>query len=244
MKPIVFGLNIDHMATLKQARKSVYPSLAEFALFAQKCGADQITAHLREDRRHMQDEDIFAIKKTITVPFNLEISLNPEIVDIALQVQPEYICLVPEKREEITTEGGLDVQKNFSQLQKIIPLFQKNKTAVTLFIDPQTQQIDLAKNLGVENIEINTGAYSNCLVNSEDFAREIEKITLAAKYAQQNGLNVHAGHGLTFANLDPILQIAQIEELNIGHFLIVDSVFYGLENTIAKLKNQIRENGR
>ncbi len=244
MKPIILGLNIDHMATLKQARRSSYPHMAEFALFAQKCGVDQITAHLREDRRHMQDKDIFAIKDAINIPFNLEISLNPEIVDIALQLKPEYICLVPEKREEITTEGGLDVEKNFTKLETIIPLFKNNQTSITLFVDPHPKQIDFALKLGVQNIEINTGTYSNFAPQSQELTKELEKITTAAQYANQKGLNVHAGHGLTFANLNPILQIPQIVELNIGHFLIVDSVFYGLEKTIAKLKKQIKDNGR
>ncbi len=238
MKPLAFGFNIDHMATLKQARRSFYPDMVEFALFAQKCGANKITAHLREDRRHIQDEDVFAIKNAIKIPFNLEMALNPEIVDIALKLKPEHVCLVPEKREEITTEGGLDVEKNFAELEKIVPKFKEAGILVSLFVDPNQKQLDLSVQLGVENIEINTGKYSN------NDLEELEKIKACAKYAHQNGLNVHAGHGLTFENLGPIIQIPEIVELNIGHFLIVYSVFHGLENTIVKLKNQIRDNGR
>lgn len=228
------GVNIDHIATLRQARMAEYPDPLRAASIAEKAGADGITVHLREDRRHIQDRDIRLLRKSIRTWMNLEMALNPEIIRIALAVRPDEICIVPERRQEVTTEGGLDAASNLELISKTVLSFHKKKVTVSLFIDPDKKQIDAAKKCGADSVEIHTGAYANAAGGKRK--KELEKIRKAAEYAHSLGLTVNAGHGLNYGNVDDIVKIPEIETLNIGHSIIAKAVFDGLEKAVREMK--------
>ena len=235
---MLLGVNIDHVATLRNARGTRYPSPLEAALVAETHGADLITLHLREDRRHIKDADVFAIKQAIRTRMNLEMALTTEMLDNALQVQPEDVCIVPEKRQEVTTEGGLDV---LAQQQTVAEFTQRLNTAgirVSLFIDADEQQIKAARDVGAQAIELHTGAYADATSHA---ARQNELLRLeeAAYFASELGLVVNAGHGLTIHNVAPVARILPIRELNIGHALIAPAVFLGLPEAIRQMKEEI-----
>lgn len=231
------GVNIDHVATLRQARKTYFPSPAEAARVAEKNGADGITIHLREDRRHIQDFDLPAVRKACRIPINLEMALNSGVIKIALKFRPEKVCIVPEKRQEVTTEGGLDLKPNLQKLKKLIPEFKKRKTEVSLFIDPDPQQIRMAALVKADAIEIHTGSYAE--VKGAARKRELERIRQAAKLAWGLGLKVNAGHGLDYENVKPVARISEIEELNIGFSIISKAVFTGLPDAVRIMKELI-----
>ncbi len=231
------GVNIDHIATIRQARKTIEPDPVTAAALAELGGADGITIHLREDRRHIQDRDVAILKKTIKTRMNLEMALSKGIVAIALKTQPEQVTLVPEKREEVTTEGGLNVLKSMSELKKVVPLFLKKKIAVSLFIDPDFDQIKACADLGAEFIELHTGHYASANLRSR--SKELDKLIEGAQFALENGLRVNAGHGLTYTNVQDILRLPGLEELNIGHSIISRAVFTGLTQAVREMKNII-----
>lgn len=234
------GVNIDHIATVREARKTFEPDPIKGALIAQESGADQITLHLREDRRHIQDEDLFRIKANITkIPINLEMAPTEEMKRISIDVKVHRITLVPEKRQEITTEGGLDVVSNLNYLKEFVKEIKDNGIKVALFIDPEEEQIDASLEIGADAVELHTGEYANAFGNR--IIKELERIDKAAKYAKERGLNVFAGHGLTYENVKPIAEIMEIEELNIGHSIIANSIFLGLDKAIEKMKRLILE---
>ena len=238
---IRLGVNIDHVATIRNARGSVHPDPVKAAKIAQSSGADGITAHLREDRRHISDVDIKLLKEEIDIPLNLEMAPTQEMLDIALEARPERICLVPEKRLEITTEGGLDVvntKKNkLRLLEKIIDYAYKSNIDVSLFIDPDIKQIRSAKSMGVKIVELHTGNF--CSSKKEKKIEELEKLKVASEYAHREGIEVHAGHGINFDTVGDISKIKYITELNIGHFLIGEAIFLGLKKTIIKMRKMI-----
>ncbi|HYF98417.1 MAG TPA: pyridoxine 5'-phosphate synthase [Coxiellaceae bacterium] len=234
--PIRLGVNIDHVATLRQTRRSAYPDPIEAALVAIKGGADGITLHLREDRRHIQDHDLERLKNVLTVPMNLEMAVTPEMKEIAQRIRPEHVCLVPEKRQEITTEGGLDVLAQEEKIKQFCAELAAAGMEVSLFIDPDMAQIDAAHRCGAPVIELHTGAYAEAAWNEANPV-ELERIIRASEHAAQLGLVVNAGHGLNRANVAPIAAIDAINELNIGHSLIADAVFLGLEEAVRRMKN-------
>ena len=238
---IRLGVNIDHVATIRNARGSVHPDPVKAAKIAQSSGADGITAHLREDRRHISDDDIKLLKEEIDIPLNLEMAPTQEMLDIALEARPERICLVPEKRLEITTEGGLDVvntKKNkLRLLEKIIDYAYKSNIDVSLFIDPDIKQIRSAKSMGVKIVELHTGNF--CSSKKEKKIEELEKLKVASEYAHGEEIEVHAGHGINFDTVGDISKIKYITELNIGHFLIGEAIFLGLKKTIIKMRKMI-----
>ncbi|CAH0527145.1 pyridoxine 5'-phosphate synthase [Vibrio hippocampi] len=235
MNPILLGVNIDHIATLRNARGTKYPDPVHAAEIAERAGADGITIHLREDRRHIVDRDVRILRETLQTRMNLEMAVTEEMVGIALQTQPEFVCLVPEKREELTTEGGLDVK---GQLEKIKAATEKMTQAgikVSLFIDADNAQIDAAKAAGAPYIELHTGHYADAESEAEQ-QNELKKIAAAASYAADIGLIVNAGHGLTYHNVGPIAALPEIYELNIGHSIIGRAVFDGLDKAVADMK--------
>ncbi|AXY00309.1 MULTISPECIES: pyridoxine 5'-phosphate synthase [Vibrio] len=235
MSSIYLGVNIDHIATLRNARGTKYPDPVHAAEIAERAGADGITIHLREDRRHINDRDVRILRETIQTRMNLEMAVTDEMVEIALQTKPEFVCLVPEKREELTTEGGLDV---VGQLEKVKAATQKLTDAgikVSLFIDADRQQIDAAKACGAPYIELHTGHYADA-TTEEDQLDELKKIAAGASYAHDLGIIVNAGHGLTYHNVAPIAALPEIYELNIGHSIIGRAVFDGLEKSVAEMK--------
>ncbi|UYZ68301.1 pyridoxine 5'-phosphate synthase [Moraxella bovis] len=233
------GVNIDHIATLRNARGVDYPCPVKGAVVCEQAGADGITLHLREDRRHIKDADVYAIKKTIGIPMNLEMAVTDEMLAIARDVRPQWVCLVPEKRQEVTTEGGLDVMNN-DKLPSFIKDLQNVGVKVSLFIDPDTAQIDRAIELGADAIEIHTGAYAErCLENNQDkIAHELDRVKKGVAFAlsKHPSFLVNAGHGLTVDNVAPIAQIDGIHELNIGHSIIADSVFVGLDKAVKNMR--------
>ena len=233
------GINIDHVATIRNARGGIHPDPVKAAKIAANAGADGITAHLREDRRHISDKDIKNLKKSIELPLNLEIAPTEEMLNIALEARPERVCLVPEKRLEITTEGGLEIvklkDKNKYIIQNMIKECNNCNIDVSLFIDPDINQIISAIDLGVNIIELHTGEYCN----SSNPIDELIRIEKAAEFANNNNIEVHAGHGLNFNNVIDIAKIRYIKELNIGHFIIGESIFMGLESAVKKMKNII-----
>mgnify|MGYP001573229773 CR=1 FL=1 len=230
---IRLGVNIDHIATLRQARGGSEPDPLTAALLAQKAGADQITIHLREDRRHIQDDDVIRIREAITIPLNLEMAAVDEVVQIALRVRPDKVTLVPERREEITTEGGLDVAGQLSHIAGVCQTFKSAKMDVSLFIEPDRRQILAASQSGAPSIEIHTGKYAAS--TGADVDVELRRIRDAVDYAQSLGLRVQAGHGLTADNLKPLLKIEGIEEFNIGHSIIARATLLGLEESIHQI---------
>lgn len=228
------GVNIDHVATLREARKADYPDPIVAAAVAEKAGADGITLHLREDRRHIQDTDVIKMRKTLKTRMNLELAIHPEIVRIALKVRPDEVCIVPEKRQEVTTEGGLDVISNFKELRKVISDFNKKGIVVSLFVDADKEQLKASKDVGSEYVEIHTGSYANADGGNKR-KKELEKIASAAVYAKSLGLGVNAGHGLNYDNVTDIVKIPEIEVLNIGHSIIARAVFTGLEKAVKDM---------
>lgn len=229
------GVNIDHIATLRQVRDVDYPDLAEAAAIVTRSGADGITLHLREDRRHIQDNDVRNLKLKLTLPMNLEMSIAEDIVNFAEDIRPENCCLVPEKRQELTTEGGLDVAGQLDKLKKACVRLAKVGITVSLFIDPEEKQIRAAKRIGVPTIEIHTGYYANAASN-HDRMQQLKRITDAAIYAHSIGLTVNAGHGLTTNNVQPIAAIPIINEFNIGHSIVARAVLIGLSEAVKEIK--------
>ena len=236
---ILLGVNIDHVATLRQARGTQYPEPVQAAFIAEQAGADGITAHLREDRRHMQDRDMFLLKEMIHTRLNFEMAVTDEMLGIASQVQPFACCLVPEKREELTTEGGLDVASNPDKMQRACSHLAEAGIEVSLFIDPEEKQIDAAINAGAPVIELHTGRYADA-TDLQQQKQELERIQLAARYAHSAGLQVNAGHGLNLYNVEDICKIPEIVELNIGHAIIAQAVFSGLETAVRDMKRTMR----
>ncbi len=232
MKKIRLGVNIDHVATLRNARDDNFPCLIKVAKKLKSLKVDSITVHLREDRRHIKDFDVRALKKTDYLPLNLEMAATNEMKEICLNIMPSACCIVPERREELTTEGGLDVKSQMNHLKNYLPELIK-KTKVALFVDPDLEQIKFAKELGVSAVEIHTGKYSN-LYGSKKYIKELEKIKTAANFCSKIGLSCHAGHGLNYDNVSEIAKINEIMELNVGHFLISHSLYTGLDDTIKK----------
>lgn len=228
------GINIDHVATLRQARREEEPDPIVAAQICERAGADSIVAHLREDRRHIHDRDVRQLRKVIKTRFNLEMSISPEIVKIAISLKPDQATLVPERRQEVTTEGGLDVVRNFSKIQKVLHLLSSKRIEVSLFIDPIQEQILKAKEMGATTIELHTGRYSKA-VTKPAVDRELKQLITMTEYAKGLGLRVNAGHGLNYRNTKAIAGIEGIEELNIGHAIISRAVFVGLENAVKEM---------
>ena len=230
------GVNIDHVATVRNARGSSHPDPVSIAKHAMECGAHSITIHLREDRRHITDLDVIEICKNKKIITNLEISLNEDILRIALKNRPSFICIVPEKRKEVTTEGGLNLLKNLNKIQKIIKKFKKKKIRTSLFIDPNLKDIKIAKGLDADCIELHTGKISDLIKNKKNYTNEYKKIKKCCEVAKKIGLEVHAGHGLDYKTTRILSKLKEIEEFNIGHFIIGESIVHGLKNTIKKFK--------
>lgn len=233
-----FGVNIDHIATLRQARRGYEPDPLAAVAICEKAGADSIVAHLREDRRHIQDADVLKLKKIVTTRFNLEMSIAPEIVSFALKVKPDQVTLVPERRQEITTEGGLDVVKYAKRIKKITADFSKAGIVVSLFIAPDRKQVDASYATGARMIEFHTGHYANAKTKVA-LQRELNKLTAMTQYASGLGIVVNAGHGLNYENVKAIARIKGMEELNIGHSIISRAVFVGLEKAVREMKQLI-----
>ena len=230
------GVNIDHIATLRNARGSFHPDPVSVAKHVMECGAHSITIHLREDRRHIKDLDVIKICKNKRIITNLEISLNENIIKIALKNKPNFICIVPEKRKEITTEGGLNLSKNMSKIKRIIHKFKNKKIRTSLFIDPNIKDISLAKKMKADCIELHTGKISNLVKEKKNYIFEYKKIKKCCKLATKIGLEVHAGHGLDYKTTTILSKIKEIKEFNIGHFIIGESIVHGLKNTIKRFK--------
>ena len=234
------GVNIDHVATVRNARGEEYPSPLRAALLAQNSGADSITIHLREDRRHIKDNDLINIKKKLKIPLNLEMAPTIEMLKISLKHRPDYICVVPEKRTEITTEGGLNLKKNHKLLKKILKKFKDKKIRSSLFIEPRISDIKIAKDINADCVEIHTGKICNLLNKNKSIKKEFIKIRSAVSYANKIGLEVHAGHGINFSSAKVLSKIKGIKEFNIGHFLIGESIFIGMKKTIKSFRKIIR----
>lgn len=228
------GVNIDHIATLRQARRGFEPDPLQAVKICERAGAHSLVAHLREDRRHMQDDDIRKIRRAVKIPFNLEMSVNPGIVQIALKVRPDTATIVPERREEITTEGGLDVVRNFSRLKAVTAKLHSKSIVVSLFIAAQRTQIEKAYQCGADTIEFHTGTYAHA-VGKAQISKELNRLKTMTSFAQSLGLRVAAGHGLNYKNTRAVAQIKGMEELNIGHSIISRSVFVGLENAVKEM---------
>lgn len=233
------GVNIDHVATIRNARGGSFPDPIRAARLAARAGADGITAHLREDRRHISDSDITRLTNEVNLPLNFEMAATQEMLDIALRHRPHAACIVPEKREERTTEGGLDAEGKFDKLKPFVERLSAAGIRVSLFIEANTAQLDAAKALGAPVIELHTGAYCEEIGEKRD--QELKRIVEAAAYADQLGLECHAGHGLTYDTVKPIAEIPTIQELNIGHFLIGEAVFCGLAEAMEKMRTLMDE---
>jgi pyridoxine 5-phosphate synthase len=234
------GVNIDHVATLRNARGEKHPDPISAALHVVKCGADSVTIHLREDRRHINDKDAKRICNLKNILVNLEVSMNESIISNALRIKPNYICIVPENRKEITTEGGLNLKKNFNKLKKIIFKFKKAKIRTSLFINPSLKDIKLSKSLGVDCIEIHTGNLSNRVKLKQKHDKELQRVKNSSKLANSLGIEVHAGHGLDYKTTKLLSKIKEIHEYNIGHFIIGESVFHGLSKVIKNFKKLLK----
>jgi pyridoxine 5-phosphate synthase len=237
---IKLGVNIDHVATIRQARGTKYPSVVQAALRAEQSGADSITLHLREDRRHMQDADVYALRSLLQTRMNLECAVTDEMIDIALEVAPQDVCLVPERREERTTEGGLDVAGNFAKVQKAVQKLSAAGIRVSLFIGPDIAQIDASKKTGAPVIELHTGTFADA-ENPKDKARELQRIKDAVAHGLKLGLVVNAGHGLHYHNVHEIAAIPGVDELNIGHAIVAHALFVGWDNAVAEMKLLMKE---
>ena len=229
------GVNIDHVATVRNARGAGYPDPVRAALLAAEAGADGITAHLREDRRHITDDDIARLAAALTIPLNLEMAATDEMLAIALRHRPHAACIVPEKREEVTTEGGLDAAGQHNRLAPLVAQLSAAGIRVSLFVEPDARQIDAAIRLGAPVVELHTGRYAE--LGGRERADELRRLTDAAALAAKNGIEVHAGHGLTYDNVGPVAAIPQVRELNIGHFLIGEALFVGLGEAVRAMRD-------
>jgi pyridoxine 5-phosphate synthase len=237
---IRLGVNIDHVATLRNARGENYPDPNKAALMAKKSGACSVTIHLREDRRHITDKDLFNIVRLKNIRVNLEMAATYKMLKIALKSKPNFVCLVPEKRKELTTEGGLNLDKDNFRIKNVIYYLKKKGIRTSLFIEPRIQNIKKAKKLGVDCVELHTGKFCNLYNLNKKFFNEFIKIKKVANYANIIGLEVHAGHGLTYRTAKMIKKIKHIKELNIGHFIISEGIFIGLKQTIKNFKNLLK----
>ncbi|MEL5306586.1 pyridoxine 5'-phosphate synthase [Serratia nevei] len=240
MADLLLGVNIDHIATLRNARGTQYPDPVQAAFIAEQAGADGITVHLREDRRHITDRDVRLLRQTIQTRMNLEMAVTDEMLDIAIELKPHFCCLVPEKREEVTTEGGLDVAGQQDKMSVAVERLAQAGILVSLFIDPDHRQIDAAVAVGAPYIEIHTGAYAEAQ-GELTVQAELRRIAVAAAYAAEKGLKVNAGHGLTYHNVQPIAALPEMHELNIGHAIIGQAVMSGLPAAVADMKVLMRE---
>jgi len=236
---ILLCVNIDHVATIRQARKGETPSLVEAAQIAETAGADGITVHLREDRRHIQDDDLPALKKIVKGRLTLEMAPSKDILKIAAEIKPQLLTIVPEKREELTTEGGLNVLENMDSLKSFLNEVKASSLEASLFIEPELQTIKAAYDVGARRIELHTGKYANCPVSSYEAAEELAKIKTAAEFAHSLGFIVNAGHGLNLQNLPAILAITHLRELHIGHSIVARAVLVGLEEAVKEVKSLI-----
>ena len=234
------GVNIDHIATLRNARGESHPDPVLAAKHVVSKGADSVTIHLREDRRHINDLDVKKICLLKDVLVNLEISINNKIVDYALKIKPDFVCIVPEKRKEVTTEGGLNLKSNFTKLKNIISRFKKKNVRTSLFINPTIKDVKISKKLNVDCIEIHTGKISNLVKSKKNFSQELNRIKVCAKLATDLGIEVHAGHGLDYKTTKIIKKINEIVEFNIGHFIIGESIFNGISNVIKNFKKILK----
>ncbi|MDR0956440.1 MAG: pyridoxine 5'-phosphate synthase [Endomicrobium sp.] len=241
---IKLGVNIDHIATIRQARKEKIPSVTDAALVCEKAGADSITVHLREDRRHIQDFDIYQIRNSIKTKLNLEMSINEDIVKIALDVKPDFVCIVPEKRQELTTEGGLDVKNNKEVIENVVMRLKKAGIIVSLFIEPDMEQVMACKEVGGHTVELHTGKYAKLFrengVDSIEFKAEMDKVLEASKEAVKSDLLLNAGHGLDYDNVGQICKVVGMNEFNIGFSIIAKSIFTGLEKAVRSMKELIK----
>lgn len=241
---IHLGVNIDHVATLRQARyagmlesHNAEPSVLDAAKAAMQGGADSITLHVREDRRHMQDADAFTVRREIPLPLNLEMGATPAMLELALRLRPDFVCLVPERRQEITTEGGLDVASRVHELRPLVQSLLQNGSKVSMFIDPEPAQIEASAAIGAPMVELHTGRFANTL-GAERMA-ETQRLVTAAEQGHALGLEIHAGHGIQIANLPDLVAVPHLTELNIGHTLIARSIFVGLQQAVREMKNAI-----
>jgi pyridoxine 5-phosphate synthase len=239
MSTLRLGVNIDHVATVRNARGGDNPDPVRAAILAAEAGADGITAHLREDRRHISDDDIERLTKALSIPLNLEMAATEEMLTIALKAKPHAACIVPEKREERTTEGGIDCVTQFSRLKPIIATLSDAGIRVSMFIEPDRKQIDAARNLGAPVVELHTGAYANASGATRE--KLLKHIHNGAEFGADLGLEIHAGHGLTYDNVKPIAAIPHIRELNIGHFLVGEAIFIGLDASIRRMRSLMDE---
>ncbi len=237
------GVNIDHVATLRQARRADEPDVIQAAAEAEAGGADGITVHLREDRRHIQDADVRLLARSIRTKLNLEMAVSEEIVAIALEVAPADACLVPESRQELTTEGGLDARAGMARIAEVTRRLGENNTRVSLFIDPDPESLRAAVDAGAPCVELHTGTYANARAD-KDIQRELDRLSEAVALGRELGLQVNAGHGLTYRNIAPVAAIAGIEEFNIGHSIVANAVFMGLEAAVREMKRLIVEAAR
>lgn len=238
--PIHLGVNIDHVATLRQARGTPYPAPLQAALIAQKAGADSITVHLREDRRHIQDADVFQLQEELDIPLNLEMAITDEMLTIAERLKPRFCCFVPERRAELTTEGGLDVARMVEQVRLACQRLSDAGICVSLFIDAERGQIEAAKAAGTEVVELHTGAYADAM---DEAARDLEfaKIVTGVHLCESLGIQINAGHGLHYENVQAIAAISQVHELNIGHSIVAKAVFTGFEKAVSEMKRLMVE---
>tara|TARA_Y100000996_G_scaffold315068_1_gene251288 strand:- start:322 stop:1038 length:717 start_codon:yes stop_codon:yes gene_type:complete len=234
------GINIDHIATLRNARAENHPNILSAAKFAMKCGADLITIHLREDRRHINDKDLKLLSKIKSIPLNLEVAPINKMIKIALKNKPKNVCIVPEKRNEITTEGGLNLKKNINKLKNFVRVLNKNKIRTSLFIDPNIKNITISKILNVKCVEFHTGKISRKIKANKNFKNDLKNFIKCVNYATSIGIEVHAGHGIDYKTAKILSKIKFIKEFNIGHFIIGESVFYGLKNIIKNFKKICR----
>ena len=238
---IRLGVNIDHVATIRNARGEKHPDPSTIAKKALQYGADSITIHLREDRRHIKDNDLKLISSIKSMPLNLEIASNSQMLKIAIKYKPNFVCIVPEKRTEITTEGGLDLRKNLNKLKKTIKMLNKYKIRTSLFINPTKQDIKISKILEVKCVELHTGSIANQIKKNKKYKNNFINIKNCAKFAKSLGLEVHAGHGMDYKTAKVLSKINEIEEFNIGHFLIGESIIFGLKRTIKRFKKILKK---
>ena len=237
---IRLGVNVDHVATIRNARGEFHPDPYYAAKESIKCGADSITIHLREDRRHIIDSDVKKISSSKLIPLNLEIASNLEMLKIALKYKPNFVCIVPERRNEITTEGGLNLNLNKKKIKSIVYRLNNQKIRTSLFINPSLSDIKISKEINTKCIEIHTGKISNLIKNNKKYIKELKKIKLCVKYAKSLDLEVHAGHGMDYKTAKILSKIKEIEEFNIGHFIIGESIINGLKSTILRFKKILK----
>ena len=239
MDELLLGVNIDHVATLRQARGTRYPDLLQAAQLAESAGADSITVHLREDRRHIQDQDVSLLREVMSVPMNLEMAVTEEMIGVATKTRPAYCCLVPERREEVTTEGGLDVAGQKRRVAEACGRLAEAGIRVSLFINPETVQLQAARDCGAPAVELHTGAYADAHGHGRE--RELRRLRESAKLGAELGLQVNAGHGLNYENVGAVAALPEVRELNIGHSIVARAVFTGLEEAIREMRRLMRE---